>query len=335
MKTITFNPDEWVLVPRVPTAEMRAAIMSGIRHDHMVRNYQEMLAAAPEHPAAEVGEPDGELFRHLEKYNLLSGWTREAIIRDIAIHNALCLDETEDRATAFTATPEPAGAGAVVAWMATHPKEPAVQPKFFQHHNCYAPQPPNHLTGGWYDVEWTPLGRITAPAPTSPDLAAECERLRELAREALKFENRQMVPANPEPAPATPQRVPGIRDGRRRIYIETSIPMNADLCNLSLKIQDDAFCEVLHPYSIHDAAEVRILTAPAPQQAPERPWAAVLPDELQPAFSGEQKALCETCKGQGMIGGPSYREPDEGGVPCPDCSPQPAHLYRSDPDHGE
>lgn len=29
---------------------------------------------------------------------------------------------------------------------------------------------------------------------------------------------------------------------------------------------------------------------------------------------------CETCNGNGMIGGPSYREPDEGGVPCPDCN---------------
>jgi hypothetical protein len=30
---------------------------------------------------------------------------------------------------------------------------------------------------------------------------------------------------------------------------------------------------------------------------------------------------CETCNGNGMIGGPCYREPDEGGVPCPDCGP--------------
>jgi hypothetical protein len=29
---------------------------------------------------------------------------------------------------------------------------------------------------------------------------------------------------------------------------------------------------------------------------------------------------CETCGGNGIIGGPSFREPDEGGVPCPDCS---------------
>lgn len=30
---------------------------------------------------------------------------------------------------------------------------------------------------------------------------------------------------------------------------------------------------------------------------------------------------CETCNGHGMIGGPSYYAPDEGGEPCPDCSP--------------
>lgn len=30
--------------------------------------------------------------------------------------------------------------------------------------------------------------------------------------------------------------------------------------------------------------------------------------------------VCETCKGSGMIGGPSFYAPDEGGVPCPDCA---------------
>lgn len=29
---------------------------------------------------------------------------------------------------------------------------------------------------------------------------------------------------------------------------------------------------------------------------------------------------CPTCNGVGLIGGPSYLERDEGGVPCPDCS---------------
>lgn len=32
---------------------------------------------------------------------------------------------------------------------------------------------------------------------------------------------------------------------------------------------------------------------------------------------------CQTCNGHGMVGGPSFREPDEGGEPCPDCQ-QPA-----------
>ncbi|MFM0141797.1 hypothetical protein [Paraburkholderia sp. RL18-085-BIA-A] len=33
-----------------------------------------------------------------------------------------------------------------------------------------------------------------------------------------------------------------------------------------------------------------------------------------------QPAVCATCKGRGMIGGPSYYAPDEGGEPCPDCT---------------
>ncbi|WP_186118303.1 hypothetical protein [Burkholderia gladioli] len=30
--------------------------------------------------------------------------------------------------------------------------------------------------------------------------------------------------------------------------------------------------------------------------------------------------MCATCNGHGMIGGPSFSAPDEGGVPCPDCA---------------
>ncbi|WP_186268083.1 hypothetical protein [Burkholderia gladioli] len=30
--------------------------------------------------------------------------------------------------------------------------------------------------------------------------------------------------------------------------------------------------------------------------------------------------VCATCNGHGMIGGPSFYAPDEGGVPCPDCN---------------
>lgn len=39
-------PDGYVMVPVEPTPAMRAAIMSGISHDHMVGNYKAMLAAA-------------------------------------------------------------------------------------------------------------------------------------------------------------------------------------------------------------------------------------------------------------------------------------------------
>jgi len=34
------------------------------------------------------------------------------------------------------------------------------------------------------------------------------------------------------------------------------------------------------------------------------------------------QAVCQSCNGHGMIGGPSYYAPDEGGEPCPDCAPQ-------------
>jgi hypothetical protein len=33
-----------------------------------------------------------------------------------------------------------------------------------------------------------------------------------------------------------------------------------------------------------------------------------------------QAKKCATCNGHGMIGGPSYYAPDEGGEPCPDCA---------------
>lgn len=39
-------PDGYVLAPVEPTPEMRAVIMSGISHDHVVRIYKDMLAAA-------------------------------------------------------------------------------------------------------------------------------------------------------------------------------------------------------------------------------------------------------------------------------------------------
>ncbi|UAW53694.1 hypothetical protein pphageBV72_02 [Pseudomonas phage pphageBV72] len=48
---------EFKLVPVEPTVDMRAEICSGINHDHMVRNYKLMLAAAPQPPAL-GGEPE-------------------------------------------------------------------------------------------------------------------------------------------------------------------------------------------------------------------------------------------------------------------------------------
>ena len=44
-------------------------------------------------------------------------------------------------------------------------------------------------------------------------------------------------------------------------------------------------------------------------------WAAAL--AAQPS---QASPTCVTCNGHGMIGGPSYYAPDEGGVPCPDCA---------------
>ena len=42
-----------------------------------------------------------------------------------------------------------------------------------------------------------------------------------------------------------------------------------------------------------------------------------------------RKLVCETCSGWGMIGGPSFYAPDEGGEPCPDCSASQPVAYQS------
>lgn len=53
-------------------------------------------------------------------------------------------------------------------------------------------------------------------------------------------------------------------------------------------------------------------------ERPNRPLdlrhVAMLVHHAQKAF------VCQTCGGHGMIGGPSFYAPDEGGVPCPGCS---------------
>lgn len=40
---------------------------------------------------------------------------------------------------------------------------------------------------------------------------------------------------------------------------------------------------------------------------------------------------CSTCDGTGVIGGPSYYSPDEGGVPCPDCASREPFQQRVQP----
>lgn len=46
-----------------------------------------------------------------------------------------------------------------------------------------------------------------------------------------------------------------------------------------------------------------------------RSMIAAAPTEAKPA-----PYHCQSCNGYGMIGGPSFYAPDEGGVPCPDCA---------------
>lgn len=47
--------------------------------------------------------------------------------------------------------------------------------------------------------------------------------------------------------------------------------------------------------------------------------AAAAAEPASPAPSPEPE--CATCNDNGLIGGPSYHAPDDGGVPCPDCTP--------------
>ena len=48
-------------------------------------------------------------------------------------------------------------------------------------------------------------------------------------------------------------------------------------------------------------------------------------DQLQARVAELEARICRTCDGHGMIGGPSYSQPDEGGEPCPDCD---AFIFR-------
>ena len=42
--------------------------------------------------------------------------------------------------------------------------------------------------------------------------------------------------------------------------------------------------------------------------------------ELQALILDNLTDKCGTCNGHGMIGGPSFQDPGEGGEPCPDCN---------------
>ncbi|MBU66411.1 MAG: hypothetical protein CL858_13310 [Cupriavidus sp.] len=48
------------------------------------------------------------------------------------------------------------------------------------------------------------------------------------------------------------------------------------------------------------------------------------------AAPAPQAPKCGTCNDNGMIGGPSYYAPDEGGVPCPDCATPAAAASEAD-----
>lgn len=50
-----------------------------------------------------------------------------------------------------------------------------------------------------------------------------------------------------------------------------------------------------------------------------------LSSESLSAAPSQQAPHCATCNDNGLIGGPSYYAPDEGGVPCPDCSKKAPH----------
>lgn len=57
-------------------------------------------------------------------------------------------------------------------------------------------------------------------------------------------------------------------------------------------------------------------------------------NEQQPAEQDSIDGPCETCGDRGWIGGPSYREPDEGGVQCPDCNVIDQHTKPADQGRG-
>lgn len=96
-----------------------------------------------------------------------------------------------------------------------------------------------------------------------------------------------------------------------------------------------------------DLAAQQAAAAPAPTpdgwcETMERPKASCgCPDcgpsliDLGPGLRNSPPE-CETCDDNGMIGGPSFYAPDEGGEPCPDCAPEPqGDLVSISPDLAE
>lgn len=77
MKTVTYDPDQWQLVPKTPTNEMAVAgTKVGLRNPAIngVAQYRAMLAAAPQPPVVEV-EPVAWEYRWLDtnKHTVTSG----------------------------------------------------------------------------------------------------------------------------------------------------------------------------------------------------------------------------------------------------------------------
>jgi len=52
-----------------------------------------------------------------------------------------------------------------------------------------------------------------------------------------------------------------------------------------------------------------------------------LANRLRLARGGGGPLMCASCYGFGVIGGPSYSAPDEGGEPCMDCAPLQLDRY--------
>lgn len=115
--------------------------------------------------------------------------------------------------------------------------------------------------------------------------------------------------------------------------------------NVGTMSQDDfeAVDESDTPGEIADSIIAKFEADPAqyvtPAEYPPLPrpaWNAKTIRATEEAFSADQMrtyygqgrigrapapaAKCETCNDNGLIGGPSFYDPGEGGVPCPDCS---------------